>query len=214
MTKTNKFKSALKKHNPFSSSKDKKLDITNSTPQVGQPDITVPAIAPARTYQSGDLPTILFLSKRGMSRSPLAQEIMRDLIQKSSYFGRIRVSSRGVNIAYNDCSVDGRMQTYSSKLGLILHGTSKFATTPDLANASLIVTMDADSEDFVKIHKHAIRGQVRPLGVYLSHGCEPHIQDPYDRGEDTDVDERYEQIIDSVSQACSKLLSSLPSLVL
>ena len=28
----------------------------------------------------------LFLSKRGMSRSPLAQEIMRDLLQKSSYW--------------------------------------------------------------------------------------------------------------------------------
>ena len=214
MTKTNKFKSALKRHNPFSSGKDKTNCDPNHTPKVGHPGMSLLGNAPARTYQSNDLPTILFLSKRGMSRSPLAQEIMRDLIQKSSYFGRVRVSSRGVNIAYNDCSVDGRMQTYSSKLGLILHSTSKFATVPELANASLIVTMDADSEDFVKIHKHAIRGQVRPLGVFLSPGCEPHIQDPYERGEDTDVDEHYEQIIELVSKACSKLLGSLPTLVL
>ena len=214
MTKTNKFKSVLKKHNPFSSGKSKSnCDLTH-TPQVGQTSVPLSGNAPARTYQSNDLPTILFLSKRGMSRSPLAQEIMRDLIQKSSYFGRVRVSSRGVNIAYNDCSVDGRMQSYSSKLGLILHGSSKFATVPELANASLIVTMDADSEDFVKIHKHAVRGQVRPLGIFLSPGCEPHIQDPYERGEDTDVDDRYEQIIESVSKACSKLLESLPNLVL
>ena len=96
----------------------------------------------SQPYSGNDLTKILFLSKRGMSRSPLAQEIMRDLLQKSPYFGRIRVSSRGVNIAYNDCSVDGRMQSYSSKLGLILHGTSKFATVPELANAALIITMN------------------------------------------------------------------------
>ena len=50
------------------------------------------------------------------------------------------------------------MQTYASKLGLILHGSAKFATIPELANASLIISMDADSEDFTKIHKHSIRG--------------------------------------------------------
>ena len=47
-----------------------------------------------RTYHSIDLATILFLSKRGMSRSPFAQEVMRDLLQSSPYFGRIRISSR------------------------------------------------------------------------------------------------------------------------
>ena len=82
-----------------------------------------------------------------MSRSPLAQEVMRNLIQKSSLFGRVRVSSLyGVNIAYNDCAVDTRMQTYASKIGLILHSTAKFATVPDLANAALTITMDADGE--------------------------------------------------------------------
>ena len=47
-------------------------------------------------YHSDDLTSILFLSKRGMSRSPLAREIMRDVISESSYFGRIRTFARGL----------------------------------------------------------------------------------------------------------------------
>ena len=214
MTKLNKLKPKDNNQIP-SSNPIQKVNIQTPVSQpLGQQDFILPNKVASRTYQSSDLPTILFLCKRGMSRSPLAQEIMRDLLQKSSYFGRIRVSSRGVNIAYNDCSVDGRMQSYSSKLGLILHGTSKFATVPDLANAALIITMDADSEDFVKVHKNAIRGHTRPIGIFLAPGSEPYIQDPYDRGEDTDVDDRYDSIIASTQIACTKILSVIPNLVL
>ena len=214
MTKLNKFKPVENKLFPSSNFIHKEGFDTSISQLLGQKDFILPNKVASRTYQPSDLPTILFLSKRGMSRSPLAQEIMRDLLQNSSYFGRIRVSSRGVNIAYDDCSVDGRMQSYSSKLGLILHGTSKFATLPELANAALILTMDADSEDFVKVHKNAIRGQIRPIGIFLAPGSEPYIQDPYDRGEDTDVDDRYDSIIASTQSACNKILAYIPNLVL
>ena len=214
MTKLNKFKPVENNQVTYSNSIQKEGVPSPFNQPFGRQDFILPNRVASRTYQSSDLPTILFLSKRGMSRSPLAQEIMRDLLQNSSYFGRIRVSSRGVNIAYNDCSVDGRMQSYSSKLGLILHGTSKFATLPELANAALILTMDADSEDFVKVHKNAIRGQIRPIGIFLAPGSEPYIQDPYDRGEDTDVDDRYDSIIASTQSACNKILAYIPNLVL
>ena len=213
MTNTDKHNQTTKNHPPMNLDSLESLSSV-SPPNMSKPNYTLPTRAPNRTYQSSDLPTILFLSKRGMSRSPLAQEIMRNLLQKSSYFGRIRVSSRGVNVAYNDCSVDGRMQTYASKLGLILHGSAKFATIPELANASLIISMDADSEDFTKIHKHSIRGQVRPIGIFFSPGSEPYVKDPYDRDEQTDVDVRYDSIIESVTVACNKILSVVPSLVL
>lgn len=214
MTKLDKFKPVDNNQVPSSNSNQKESVPSPFIQLFGRHDFILPNRVASRTYQSSDLPTILFLCKRGMSRSPLAQEIMRDLLQRSSYFGRIRVSSRGVNIVYNDCSVDGRMQSYSSKLDLILHGTSKFATVPDLANASLIITMDADSEDFVKVHKNAIRGHTRPIGIFLAPGSEPYIQDPYDRGEDTDVDDRYESIIASTQTACTKILAVIPNLVL
>ncbi len=214
MTDTNKFKSNSKKRVPFSGPLLGGHPLEEVSESSESRDFSIPLKSPSRTYQSKDLPTILFLSKRGMSRSPLAQEVMRNLIRQSSLFGRMRVSSRGVNVAYNDCPIDGRMQSYCSKLGLILHRTALFATVPEIANASLIITMDADSEDFVKIHKHAIRGEVRSIGGFLATGSEPYVQDPFDRDDETDVDERYEQIISTVSSACAKLLHYVPRLIL
>ena len=106
------------------------------------------------------------------------------------------------------------MQSYASKLGLILHSTAQFATVPELANASLVITMDADSEDFVKIYNHAIRGQVRPLATFLPQGSEPYFLDPFERGDDIDVDDRYENIINSIKFSCEKLLFELPNLAI
>lgn len=214
MTDKNKIKSASKKPLPLNDVMPSSITTDNFRLPSKEVNTLYPLKSHPRTYQSNDVPTILFLSKRGMSRSPLAQEVMRNLIQKSSLFGRVRVSSRGVNIAYNDCAVDTRMQTYASKIGLILHSTAKFATVPDLANAALTITMDADSEDFVKIHKHAIRGEVRPIGIFLQSGSEPYIKDPYDREDEEDVDERYDSIISSISFSCTKLLSVVPNLIL
>mgnify|MGYP001372635366 CR=1 FL=1 len=109
MKKPNKLKPSDNDYFPTSSTLQKDNNLLPVSQPLGQQDFILPRKVASRTYQSSDLPTILFLSKRGMSRSPLAQEVMRELLQNSSYFGRIRVSSRGVNIAYNDCSVDGRM---------------------------------------------------------------------------------------------------------
>ena len=137
MTNTDKHNQTTKNHPPMNLDSLESLSSV-SPPNMSKSNYTLPTRAPNRTYQSSDLPKILFLSKRGMSRSPLAQEIMRDLLQKSSYFGRIRVSSRGVNVA----TTIVRLIIVSKlhfKLGLILHGSAKFATIPELANTGLII---------------------------------------------------------------------------
>ena len=73
--------------------------------------------------------------------------------------------------------------------------------------------MDADSEDFTKIHKTLLGAKSDRLESF-SPGSEPYVKDPYDRDEQTDVDVRYDSIIESVTVACNKILSVVPSLVL
>ena len=94
------------------------------------------------SYVSDDLTKILFLSKRGMSRSPLAREMMRSLLEGTQLFGRIRCASRGVSQAYDQCPIDARMSKFSNKLGYFLQGFSRFVTIPDLASADIIITLD------------------------------------------------------------------------
>ena len=167
----------------------------------------------SESYVSHELTKILFLSKRGMSRSPLAREMMRSLLEGTQLFGRVRCSSRGVSQAYDQCPIDARMSKFSSKLGYFLHGFSRFSTLPDLAIADIIVTLDHESEEFVRVHNSYIKGIARPIGIFFAPGSFPYIQDPYERADDEDVDDHYDEIVSSIEYGCSKLLAQLPSLI-
>lgn len=160
-----------------------------------------------------DLKTVLFLSKRGMTRAPTAREVMRSLIERSDWFGKVDVFSAGVTKAYDECPIDQRMKEFCKEFGYRLQARSSFANPSILAAADIIITLDHASEEFVGVQKHSIRGKIHPLGVFMAPGCEPYIQDPYERDEDIDVDECYEDIISSIEYGCTKLSSALPTLI-
>ena len=81
----------------------------------------------------------------------------------------------------------------------------------DLSSANLIVTLDQESEQYTKTRKYYIRGEVRPIGMFLSAGSLPFIADPFERDDSSDANNNYEQIIQSVEFGCGNLLKSLPS---
>ena len=164
-------------------------------------------------YQTGDASTILFLSKRGMSRSPLAREVLREKISQSPFFGKCRVSSRGVTYAYDQCPIDGNLRSFADKIGYILQGYSRFSTLPDLAQADLIIPLDHESDDFTKVHRNAIRGEVKPFGTFLPAGSSPYLDDPYDREEDLNSEDIYNEILHSIRLGCTKILQTIPLLI-
>jgi protein-tyrosine-phosphatase len=159
-----------------------------------------------------DLKTILFLSKRGMTRAPVAREAMRSLVERSEWFGKVDVVSAGVTKAYDECPIDQRMKAICKEFGYRLQTRSSFANPLILADADIIITLDRESEEFVGLQKHSIRGGIHPLGIYMAPGCEPYVQDPYERDEDIDVNECYEDIISSIEYGCTKLSATLPTL--
>jgi protein-tyrosine-phosphatase len=161
----------------------------------------------------GELKTILFLSKRGMTRAPVAREVMRSLIERSEWFGKVDVFSAGVTKAYDECTIDQRMKEFCKEFGYRLQARSSFANPSKLADADIVISLDRASEEFVGLQKHSIRGKNHPLGVFMAPGCEPYVQDPYERDEDIDVDECYEDIISSIEYGCAKLSSALPTLI-
>ena len=60
-------------------------------------------------------------------------------ISQSPFFGKCRVSSRGVTQAYDQCPIDGNLRTFADKIGYVLQGYSGFSTLPDIAQANLII---------------------------------------------------------------------------
>ena len=146
---------------------------------------------PNHRYQSG---CKHHPSPRGMSRSPLAREVLREKINQSPYFGKCHISSRGVTQAYDQCPIDGNLRSFAKKVGYVLQGYSRFSTLPDLAQADLIIPLDHESDDFTKVHRNAIRGDVKPFGIFLPAGSSPYLGDPYDRDENLDPEETYNEI--------------------
>jgi protein-tyrosine-phosphatase len=166
----------------------------------------------ASRYLANDLSTILFLSKRGISRSPLAREALRKVLASSSHFGRFRIACRGVTEAYDQCPLDLRMKEAISHIKeYTFDGLSRFALKPDLAKADLILTMDEESEIFVKENMESIRGEVRPFGLFLPPGSLPHLPDPFlERKEHHEA--HYAELIYLIEKGCGTLVESIPSL--
>jgi protein-tyrosine-phosphatase len=161
----------------------------------------------------GDLKKILFLSKRGMSRSPIAREVMRSVLEKTDFSGKVVVFSAGVTQAYDECPIDKRMQEFCKLLGYHLQANSRFANPSVLSRADLVVTLDHESEEFARVRRQAIQGVVRPLGVFMAPGCEPYVPDPFDRDDEISAEECYDKIVSSIEYGCSRLSSALPSLI-
>tara|TARA_Y100001934_G_scaffold107743_1_gene132302 strand:+ start:4942 stop:5436 length:495 start_codon:yes stop_codon:yes gene_type:complete len=161
----------------------------------------------------GEPRKILFLSKRGMSRSPVAREIMRSLIEKSDHYGKVMILAGGVSKAYDQCHTDGRMKDFCKQFKYQLQTYSRFADHALLANASLIITLDHESEEFVSLHRQSFRFDTRPFGIFMAPGSKPYVSDPFERGDDVSPEECYQEIVSCLEFGCSKLLSSLATLL-
>ena len=147
-----------------------------------------------------------------MSRSPLAREVLREKISQSPFFGKCRVSSRGVTHAYDQCPIDGNLRSFADKIGYILQGYSRFSTLPDLAQADLIIPLDHESDDFTKVHRNAIRGEVKPFGTFLPAGSSPFLTIPTIEKK-TSIQKIYNEILHSIRLGCTKILQTIPLLI-
>jgi len=214
MTKTNKSSNTsnffVKLRKKLTHSHEKN---SNTPESLNSLDTGVLPEPPLNPYYSPDITNVLFLSKRGMSRAPLAREVMRKVLHLSELFGSVRPSARGISDAYEFCPFDKRMVQSAKKFGYELSGNSRRVNMGELSSANLIITLDQESDQYIKSRKFYIRGQVRPIGMFLPAGNSPYIADPFERDELTDSNSNYEQIIRSVEFGCGKLLKYLPSLV-
>ena len=166
---------------------------------------STPYFSPTRT-------NILFLSKRGMSRAPLAREVMRKLLSTSEHFGSIRPSARGISDAYDMCPFDKRMIQFAHTMGYELHGNSRCVNTSELATADLIVPLDPESKKFTQSRTYYIKGEVISFVSSDGQTSPFYISDPFDSEESLDAKQRYNFIIDSVVDGCKQLLHTLASL--
>jgi len=160
---------------------------------------------------SDNLLEVLLLSKRGLSRAPLAREVLRKQLASGDNPRRIRIAARGTSEAYDQCPIDRRLRLACEGKGYFLEGFSRFALKPDLEQADLIITMDAESDEFARANSDSISGKVKPFGLFLPGGSEPHLPDPFLERED-DHESHYRKLVLSVETGCANLRGFLAAL--
>ena len=128
-----------------------------------------------------ELKRILFLSKRGMTRSPVAREVMRSLIEKTEWFGKSEVLSAGVTKAYDDCPIDQRMKAFCKGFGYDLQTRCSFAEPRILRSANFVVTLDRESEQFAGCEFEVDTVDREDVLVGLDDGVEPKRRDGHAR---------------------------------
>ena len=154
---------------------------------------------------------ILFLSKRGVSRAPMAREVLRSLVGQGTLRGIFRITCRGIRPEYDQCAIDLRMREVSRNQNYVLPELSKFVQDKDLDEAHLILTMGRESESFVKENKEKISGATRPFEHFLPAGSDPHMPDPFlQRSED--YESHYTKLIAQIEKGCQDLFDSIPFL--
>ena len=89
-------------------------------------------------------------------------------------------------------------------------GFRPFLISRTLISLFLLIMKAKISSSITNLTSGALPAQ---LAFFLPTGCNPYINDPYDRGDDEDVDVHYSEIASSIQLGCSKLFNQLPALI-
>ena len=164
-------------------------------------------------YSSSGLPSIVFLSKRGISRSPLAKEILSRQIYHSDYCNSIHCFARGISDVYDLLSFDKRMVYRASLKGYILSGQCRTVNLLEISSAKFIIPLDQESQQYIKYRTYYINGKVIPIGEFLNSTSHRYIPDPFESGSSKDFSQLYDDIIKITKDACYEIISSLPNMI-
>ena len=162
-------------------------------------------------YSSLGLPSLLLLSERGITRSPLAKAILSEKIYQSEYFGSIHCFARGISDIYELCSFDKRMIHRAKLKGFRLSGHCLKSNLLEISSAKIIIPLDNKSQQYVKCHTYYINGKVMPINEFLNSTNHRYIPDPFNTECCKDISYLYDTIIEITENACDEIMSFLPS---
>lgn len=164
-------------------------------------------------YSSLGLPSILFLSNRGISRSPLAKEILSGQIYHSDYCNSIHCFARGISDVYDLLSFDKRM-TFRAKLeGYIISGHCRKVNLLEISSAKFIIPLDQETQQYIKSRTYYIDGKVIPISEFLNSTSHRYIPDPFESDSLKDFSQLYDDIIKITKDACDEIMSFLPNMI-
>lgn len=149
---------------------------------------------------------ILFVCMGNICRSPAAENIMNEMIQKEGLGEVVKCDSAGTLNYHVGQSPDGRMRKAGIKRGYNFTGSARHIQPIDLLHFDLIIGMDSDNISYIesldkeKIYNDNIKCFVEYCDKFEIDG----VPDPYYGG-----GEGFNHVIDIVENGCANLLKEV-----
>ena len=149
---------------------------------------------------------VLFVCMGNICRSPAAEIIFHQMIERAGLAEKFNIDSAGTIGMHQGNAPDPRMRRALRERGYTVFGAARKITPADLQDFDLILVMDDDNEAHVRAaDRQRMHGsKIRKLTSYLRHHQADEVPDPYYGG-----DEGFSHVIDLLEDACAGLLTTL-----
>lgn len=150
---------------------------------------------------------ILFVCLGNICRSPAAEGIMRQLIERRGLQDKIEVDSAGTYGGHAGSLPDRRMRVHARQRGYELTHLSRRITRDDFEYFDLIIAMDASNMSNLRQMAATLdeARKIVPMSRYFrQHTSYDYVPDPYYEGA-----EGFEIVLDLLEDACESLLDSI-----
>lgn len=149
---------------------------------------------------------ILFVCLGNICRSPMAEGVMRRLVEDAGLEKEFVIDSAGTSGYHIGELPDSRMRAHASRRGYNLTHRSRRVRTEDFYDFDLIIGMD--DQNIASLQERApsteATQKIHRMTEYNTRIPADHIPDPYYGG-----DSGFEHVIDLLEDACSGLLEAL-----
>lgn len=148
---------------------------------------------------------ILFVCLGNICRSPAAEGVLLDYLQRHGLLAEVEVDSAGTASYHVGKMADERMRKAAEKRGLQLLSRARLLSPRDLAEFDLIVVMDRENfRNTLTLATGSDPQHVRLLSDFLDSSWPKEVPDPYYGGE-----EGFEFVLDMLQAAMPNLVAFL-----
>ncbi|MGY8814030.1 MAG: low molecular weight protein-tyrosine-phosphatase [Gammaproteobacteria bacterium] len=148
---------------------------------------------------------VLFVCMGNICRSPAAEGVFRDYIQKAGQQNSIIIESAGTLGYHQGSPPDSRMLQAASRRGYELLSSARKVNLQDINEFDLIVAMDHDNLSELNSLTKDSKEHIRLLGSFINTELDgqmiPPVPDPYYGGNDG-----FENVLDMIESACPGML--------